>query len=291
MTALEMARYTSGRNQPLTHWNNLPIYLTTILTAVFVLGLIASAVLMSMRSPLLGWLVFAMPLDPGWSIWRLFSYVFVGQVSFFTPFSILFFYWLGVGIETHLGRAILSRMLLLITLVTPAMAALWWWSFGVPSNTLSVDNYMLMSGLLVAFATLYPITEAWGWIPFKWVAFACIACGSLMLLADRNWLGISQLWASCGAAFAYTRHAVELEHDDYESPLARLTLWFRRRKFSVVKSADSRPSRRGSEVSEPAEEMDRLLDKIAKSGLSSLTSAERSRLEKARQALLKREGR
>ena len=40
-----------------------------------------------------------------------------------------------------------------------------------------------------------------------------------------------------------------------------------------------------------AREMDRLLDKIAQSGIGSLTSAERSRLEKARQELLKREGR
>ena len=113
-----------------------------------------------------------------------------------------------------------------------------------------------------------------------------------MLLADRNWLGIAQLWASCGAAFAYTRQAVELEHDDYESPFTRISLWFRRRKFRVVQAADSRPARRGgSEASAPTEEMDRLLDKIAKSGISSLTSAERARLEKARQELLKREGR
>ena len=287
-----MARYSSGHNQPLTHWNNLPIYLTTILTAGFVLGLIASAVLMSLHSPLLGLLVFEMPLRPEWSIWRLFSYVFVGRVSFFTPFSILFFYWLGVGIETHLGRAILARLLILITLLTPALAALWWWSFDVPFNSYAIDNYMLMSGLLVAFATLYPSTEAWGWVPFKWVAFACIACGSLMLLAARDWLGIAQLWASCAASFAYIRHAVELEHDDYESPFARLTLWFRRRKFRVVKATDARTSRRGgSEVSGPAEEMDRLLDKIAKSGISSLSSAERARLEWAREALLKKEGR
>ncbi|MGB8167949.1 MAG: DUF6576 domain-containing protein [Chthoniobacteraceae bacterium] len=287
-----MARYSSGNNQPLTHWNNLPIYLTTILTAVFVLGLIVSAVFTSLNSPLLGLLVFEMPLRPEWSLWRLFTYVFIGRISFFTPFSILFFYWLGVGVETHLGRVVLSRLLILITLVTPAMAALWWWSFGVPFNSYAIDNYMLMSGLLVTFATLYPTTEAWGWIPFKWVAFACIVCGSLMLLAGRDWLGLSQLWASCAVAFAYTRHALELGYDDYESPFSRIQTWFRRRKFRVVRPGDAASSRR-SEASEsgPAEEMDRLLDKIAKSGISSLSSAERSRLEKARQALLKREGR
>src|SRR5213076_2351575 len=99
-----MARYSSGHNQPLTHWNNLPIYLTTILTAVLVAGLVISAVLMSMRSPLLEFFIFTMPLQPAWSVWRLVTYVVIGQVSFFTPFSILFFYWISVGLETHLGR-------------------------------------------------------------------------------------------------------------------------------------------------------------------------------------------
>ena len=266
-----MARYSSGNNQPLRYWNNIPIYLTTVLTAVFVLGLIASAVLTSLRSPLLGLLIFEMPLRPEWSLWRLFTYVFVGRVSFFTPFSILFFYWLASGIETHLGRVVLSRLLLLITLAVPAMAAVWWWAFGVPFNSFAIDNYMLMSGLLVTFATLYPNTEAWGWIPFKWVAFACIVCGSLMLLAGRDWLGLSQLWASCAAAFAYTRHAQELDFDDYESPLGRLQTWFRRRKFRVVRPGEPVSSRRGV-VSEsgPDEEMDRLLDKIEKSGIGSL---------------------
>jgi hypothetical protein len=187
---------------------------------------------------------------------------------------------------------VLSRLLILLALVVPAMAALWWWAFGIPFNSFAIDNYMLMSGLLVTFATLYPNTEAWGWIPFKWLAFACIACGSLMLLAGRDWLGISQLWASCAVAFAFTRHAQELEYDDYESPFGRLQTWFRRRKFRVVRSDEMSASRRGEVTGAgSADEMDRLLDKIAKSGISSLSSAERARLEKARQALLKREGR
>lgn len=286
-----MARYYSGRNQPLTHWNNLPIYLTTILAALLVVGLIVSAVLMSAQSPLLAWLIFAMPLEPGWSLWRLVSYVFIEEVSFFSPFGILFFYWMGVGIESHLGRPKLARLLVLITLVTPAVAALWWWFAGVPSNTMRWSDYMLLSGLLVAFATLYPQTEAWGWIPFKWVAFACIFCGSLMLLARNDWLALTQLWASCAAGFGYIRYAVEQEYDDYESPVSRLQTWWKRRKFRVVRTpSEATPRRRAEVEAGPAEEMDRLLDKIARSGLGSLTAKERARLEKAREELLRRSG-
>lgn len=287
-----MARYYSGNNQPLTTWNNLPIYLTTIITACFFVGLILSAVLMSAQSSILYWLAFTMPLEPSWTVWRLFTYVFVGKVSFFTPFSIFFFYWMAVGIETHLGRPKLAWLLVLITLVSPAVAAGWWWAAGVPWNSLRLDNYMLFSGLLTAFATLYPRTEAWGWVPFKWVAFACIFCGSLMLLAQGTWLELEQLWFSCAVGFGFIRYSVEQEYDDYESPVARLTTWWKRRKFRVVREpGEAAPRRRNTSDDDLAEEMDTLLDKIAKSGIDSLTSKERARLEKAREALLKREGR
>jgi hypothetical protein len=43
------------------------------------------------------------------------------------------------------------------------------------------------------------------------------------------------------------------------------------------------------EEDEPTSEVDALLDKIAKSGIGSLTAKERKRLEKAREDLMKRE--
>lgn len=287
-----MARYSYGNTPPLRYWNGLPIYLTTILTAVFVLGLIVSAVLMSMRNPLIGALVFVMPLEPAWSLWRLFTYVFINQVSFFTPFSIFFFYWMSVGIETHLGRPALARLLTLLVLTIPVVAGAWYWLAGVSSTTWLNGDYLFFSGVLAAFATLYPRTEAWGWIPFKWIAFACIVCGSLMLLASHDWVALSELWVSCAVAFGEVRRAVESDYDDYESPLSRLQLWLRRRKFRVVR-ADERPEPRRAGASEPtpADELDRLLDKITKSGIASLSAAERARLEKAREALLRKEGR
>ncbi len=284
-----MARFSSGNTPPLGHWNNVPIYLTTILTAGFVIGLLTSAVLAAAHSPLVAWLILAMPLEPGWSLWRLVTYVFVNQVSFFTPFSIFFFYWMSLGIETHLGRPTLARLLTLLVLVVPAVAAAWWFGLGRSSSTFTNGDYVFFSGMLVAFATLYPATEAWGWIPFKWVAFACIVCGSLMLLAGNDWVALTQLWASCGVAFAFMRHAGEAEHDDYESPLDRLRFWFRSRKFRVVKPEPR--ERRISPADASSEELDRLLDKIAKSGINSLTAAERTRLEKAREDLLRKEQR
>ena len=281
-----MARYLSRNNDPLTRWNNHPVYLTTILTGLFILGLVVSAVLGSMRSPLGAMLVFTMPLEPAWSLWRLVTYIFVGQLSFFTPFAILCFYWWSMGIETHVGRTVLSKLLALLVLVGPLVCVVRWKMLG--AFDVAAGNYAFTCGLLIAFATLYPNTEAWGWIPFKWVAFACVVSGSLMLLADRNWGDLSQLWASCVVGFAYMNHAKELDHDDYESPFARFGKLFERKpKFRVLPAPVVR--RRNVDELDELESIDPLLDKIARTGMASLTAKERARLEKAREALIKKD--
>ena len=276
-----MARYLSRNNDPLTNWNNHPVYLTTILTGLFIIGLILTAV----AGPLAGLLIFRMPLVPEWSLWRLVTYVFVGEMSFFTPFAIFCFYCWSMGIETHVGRTVLAKLLALLLLTSPLVTVICW-KLGVP--TVAAGNYSFTCGILIAFATLYPNTEAWGWVPFKWLAFACVACGSLMLLSNRSWGELSQLWASCAVGFAYMRHAKELDYDDAESPFARLGKLFERKpKFRVV----PRPAnaRRVVEDADEIESIDPLLDKIARTGMASLTAKERARLEKAREALMKKD--
>lgn len=290
-----MARYLSGPTLPYGKWNGIPIYLTTILTAVFILVLIVTAIAGSLDSPLVEVLNFTMPLRPAWSLWRLFTYVFLGQISFFTPFAVFCFYWFAVGIETHLGRGVLTRLLILLALTVPAIAAIFWWAFHEPSNALlsGTNSYMMASGLLVAFATLYPQTEAWGWIPFKWMAFACIFCGSLMLLRDHAFIGwqpLIELWVSCLVAFLYVRYAKDLEYDDYVSPVAQVKNLFRRKpKFRVVPAPSNAAYR--AVINEPESELDALLDKIAKSGMDSLTPKEKASLQKAREALLRKDQR
>jgi hypothetical protein len=285
-----MARYYSGENQPLGTWNNIPIYLTTIFTALLVVGFIGTAILQSAGSMLEELFIFGMPLYPAWTVWRVFTYVFINPLNFFTPFGIWCFYWFAVGIETHLGRVRLSQLVALLTLVPVVFIACLWWGFGIPSGVGRMD--LLLAGLLVAFATLYPNTEALGWIPFKWMAFACIFCGSLMYFAHREWMPLIELWLSCVAGFAFIRLSKEQEYDDYVSPFSRLKTYFRRKpKLRVMPSPQQAAVRRSPVVDEPPSELDVLLDKIAKSGMGSLTPKERAQLEKAREALMRKDKR
>jgi hypothetical protein len=285
-----MARYYSGPTQPLGTWNNIPIYLATILTAALGVGFIGSVILVSAGGEsLLSLLIFSIPMMPSWSVWRLFTYVLVDQIDFFTPFSIAFFYWFAAGIETHLGRPVLVRLLISLLLVPVAFGAVLWWGREISTSTAGI--FLLTSGMLVAFATLYPNTEAWGWIPFRWMAFACIFCGSLMLL--RRPIELAELWASCAVGFVVIRQSKEAEYDDYESPLLRVKQFFRKKpKLRVMPPPPVGSRYRDTPpAAEPASELDALLDKIAKSGMASLTAKEKAQLERAREALLRKDQR
>jgi hypothetical protein len=295
-----MARYLSRESEPYGKWKGIPIYLTTILCAALVIGLIVTAFLGSARSPLVRDFIFAFPMSH-WTGWlSVITYPFIDNINFFTPFGIMVFYWLAVGIETHLGRSALVKLLVIITLVPVAVSAVAWWGFSMPTYfpTFSLvglsGTSLILGALLIAFATLYPNAEFWGWVPFKWVAFACFVCGSLMAVAQRDVMSVSALWLSCLAAFLFIRHAVEQEYDDHVPLTVRIRSWFRRKpKFRVVprarKTEASHIREESGDDDELDGEVDDLLEKIARNGIASLTARERARLEEARENLLKKE--
>ena len=286
-----MARYMSRDTEPLAKWRGIPIYLTTVFTALLIAGFLMSAGLAAARSPLLVSLVFRTPVD-SWTGWlSVLSYPFVSRVDFFTPLSIVCFYWWAAGIESHLGRRPLVRLLGILVLLPVAFLSLL--SLGGAPHGMLAGQFLITAGLLVAFATLYPQAEWAGWIPFKYLAFASILCGSLMFIAEHDWLGVAGLWIVCVASFLFIRHAIEQEYDDHVPFGARIRSWFQRKpKFRVVQRTRDTISSRSFEDDgddEPASEMDALLDKIARNGLASLSSNERARLELAREELLKKE--
>lgn len=268
-------------NQPITWFRRVPIYATTIFTALLVAGLIASVVLASLRLTVP--LQFLPPQFLSGYVWQVLTYPFLGMPNFFTALGILCFYSWGLEVEKYIGRAQFITLLVFLVLAESLTCLAWWWGIGFPS--VAAGNYHIIAALLIAFATLYPNVEFFGWIPLKWFAFVCLALGSLMYLPDRHWPGLTQLWATCGASFAYIRF---LQRGG-KIQLPDFTKLFRRRpKLRVL----PRPARsNATERTEPqaADELDALLDKIGRSGLASLTPRERAKLEKAREALMKKD--
>jgi membrane associated rhomboid family serine protease len=277
-----MTGYLSPEDQrPLTNWGRLPVFAATILTAAYAAGLILSVVLASARIDLTRF-AFIPPAFLGGALWQPITYSFIDTPSFFTPLGLLCLYSWGLEIERYLGRTRFLKLYALLIVVQPLVACLWWWSSRTPQAV--AGNYPLLAGVLIAFATLYPNIEFVGWIPLKWFAFACFTMGSLMYLPDHNWPALSVLWVVCACAFGYVRFLQR--GGTVELPRPVRALFRRRPKFSVVQP---RPSRRGAPAADAADSVDPLLDKIAKSGIASLTTKERATLERAREALLKKE--
>jgi hypothetical protein len=272
--------------QPIRYVGRVPVYATTILTALFAVALVLQALLLSARVNLSS-LRFTAPFFLSGDVWQPLTYAFLGQLSFFTPLGLFCFYSWGIEIERYLGRARFVKFFLLLLLLQPLVLCLWWWGFKVPST--HIGNYQIVAAKLIGFATLYPNIEYLGWIPLKWFAFACVVIGSLMYFPERNWVDLSLLWATCGAAFGYIRFLQAGGSDELGEQFTKL---FRRGpKLRVL--ATPQASGRSRSSSEPSEvdSIDPLLDKIAKSGLESLSAKERARLEQARAALMKKEGR
>jgi hypothetical protein len=255
-------------NQPITWWGRVPVYLTTIITAVFTAALVAQAVLMAARVDLTG-LAFAPQAFLHGAVWQPLTYAFLGQLSFFTPLGLLCLYQWGVEVERYLGR---PRFLALFAqlLAVPLVVGLGWYTaLGAGGAMMIAGNYPLLAGLLIAFATLYPGIEYLGWVPLKWFAFVCVVAGSLMDLADRNYLALTILLGNCAAAWAYIRWLQvggEVRWPAWQA-------WLRRKRLRVLPDPEPRPAAGRADA-----DVDAILDKISRSGMASLTAAEREQL-------------
>jgi hypothetical protein len=267
--------------QPIRYFGRVPVYATTILTAVFALGVVVVTMLASAQVNPAALLGFSPASFLRGAIWTPVTYAFVSMPSFFTVLALLCFYTWAVEVERYLGRARFLALFALLLLALPALAGLW---HTIGGGYPIVGNYELTAAFLVAFATLYPGIEFFGWIPLKWFAFASCAISSLMYFPRHDWFGLSLLWVELAIAFFFIRHLQSGHSSGFAALLERLKP---RPKFRVLPPPGS--SRRAEGDSDVTSEMDVLLDKIAKSGMSSLTSKERTQLERAREALLKKD--
>src|SRR5207237_9266317 len=124
-------------------------------------------------------------------------------------------------------------------------------------------------GIFVAFATIYPSAELLLRITAKWMALILAAIYTLQLLAFHAWSDLAVVWISIATAFFFIRlRGVGPELAWWENVKGHLQS---KPKLRVV---PKEPSTRREE-GDVYESIDPILDKIAKSGIGSLTLSER----------------
>lgn len=273
---------------PLFTIGKFPVWLTTLFTAGLAVGIIATSLLASAGFPL-GIFAFTAPAFLHGAVWQPLTYLWVDWPTFFSVFGLIFFYSVGIEFERYFARGGFLKLITTLIGVEVLGALIVWWTTGTVIQPIGTrlsglsGNYHLMAGLLVAFATLYPNIEFIGWLPMKWFVFACIAIGSLMYFPLHAWGTLLVFWAICLAGFLWIRY----QTGALAVPMPKLPSFRKRPKLRVMPKPSAEDLEK--EIDEPMAEVDALLDKIAKSGIASLSAKERARLEKAREDLMKRE--
>jgi membrane associated rhomboid family serine protease len=269
---------TSDDYRPVAWIGRYPVRIITIITALYVLGMFVTVALQTANSNFLVF-AFSYPTFISGAYWQPFTCTFIQAANFFVLFNFLFLYWSGREVETFLGRRHFIQLFLMLMLIPPLVISAWaplahhWIYFG---------SYEVCIGMFIAFATLYPNIELFGWVTLKWLAFAGIILGSMQDLPNRNWGNLSVLWTMCLASFLYIRFVqgqVPINFERFRFPR-------RRPRLHIVQKA---ATRRVVEPEDVYASVDPILDKIAKSGIGSLTTSERRALDRARARLLKKE--
>lgn len=275
----------SEEHQPVTWWRGHPVYAAHLLVAVFTVSMLVTTILQAAHVyTLAAWLPFDSSLVLQGQVWRIFTYGLVNPPSLPFVIDMVMIAWFGREVERAFGRRKFFALYGGIYLLPPLLLTLL--GFWVHSGRAGEFGAL---ALFVAFATLYPGALMMFNVLAKWAALILIAIFSLIFIAANDWRELFWLWTTTGFAYAFVRH----EQGHFSLPRLR---WPRRApKLRTVPDLPAKKSGAAPRSAPAAEtsmaEVDALLDKIAKSGIGSLTAAERAKLDAARADLLRREAR
>ncbi len=271
---------TSDDYKPVTWVGRFPVDVTTLLVGLHsVLAVILCLLWPTRLASLATYFYFDSSDILSGQIWRLVTYAFVHPPSQLLWFAIEMYmlYVFGREVEKFIGRRAFIVLYALLLLAPAIIVTLW----GVMRPIRFSGSGQLHFAVFVAFATIYPETELFLGIRAKWVALVLGAIGVLSAFAVGDWVGLVILTVTFASAFIFIRaRGVGSELMWWENLKARLQP---KPKFKVVPKPAA-PRRTEEDV---YESVDPILEKIAKSGIGSLTPNERRQLDRARNRLLK----
>jgi membrane associated rhomboid family serine protease len=294
------AAFYSGENEPLFYLGEFPVRLITLLVAAHSAAMVAVALLLAAgRSSLLDLLAYSSTGVAHGEAWRLFTYAFVAGPSIWFLFEMLMLYYFGREVENGLGWKRFAILYAGLVLLGPLLMQGVAWA-GIPQHLAGAQEVNF--AVFAAFVAMHPSARFFFGLAARWVFLGLLAISSLQLLADHQSPRVLVLLASSLLAVMLVRKA------GFEEPLfgifpgwALPRFPVRKPRFSVLKggggggisSAPAKGDHSSGGVAgpDPELEMDRLLEKISKGGIGSLSDQERGALEQARQAILQRGGR
>ena len=274
-----MTRYDAAEDsQPVMWLQGHAVYTAHFIVLVYVVSMLLTTGFLAFGvSPWFVWLPFDRDAVLRGEVWRLVTYGLVNPPSLWFVVDMFMLAWFGRELEKFFGRRIFRRLYACLYLLSPLLFTLIgaWLPMHLAGETGAF-------ALFIAFATLYPGVAFFFNILAKWLAVILVALYTLIALANRDLPGLISLWSTAGFAHGFVRY------EQGRFTLPSLNFWRRKPRFRVL--PDLPPERSARAPDKSMAEIDALLDKIAQSGLASLTPKERAKLDQSRSDLLKKRG-
>jgi membrane associated rhomboid family serine protease len=278
-----MSRYSYPSNEdqePVTWLAGHAIYGAHLIVVVFVASLLATTLLLTFNAGgLLTWIGFESDAVLKGQVWRVVTYGLVNPPSLWFIVDMFMIVWFGRELEKFFGRRTFLLLYSGLYLITPLLFTL-----GGLHWPLTLSGAPGALALFTAFATLYPNVALCYGILAKWAAALLVGIFALIHLSSHNWPELLALAATAGFAFLFVRHA---------QGRFSLPAWPARKALPAspagrLPSPSARPVKNVTPDPKSAlmGEMDAILDQIATSGMDSLSSDQRARLDAAREHLL-----
>lgn len=263
----------------MTWFRGHPIYAAYLVVIVFSVSMIITAVAGN-------WLIINLAFIServfSGEIWRVLTYGLVSVPTVRFAIDMLMIIWFGRDVEKVIGGRSFLIFFGIIYLITPLAYTL----VGLLTPTVRAGQSGALA-VFVAFAVYYPNATIILNVLAKWGASVLVSIYALMAVSDRDWAALASILATSGFAYACVRY----QQGRLTLPSFRLPK--RQPKFEVLpggaQSSKGTSTKSSSAAPRPVRdtttaEMDALLDKIARSGMGSLTSEERARLDAAAKA-------
>lgn len=291
-------------SQPLGHFKNYPVYLATVVVAVHVVSMLAGVVIspQSYGEALAFSPNTFSPLGQPWR-WITYSFVHVPRIWFLLEMYLLFSF--ARDIEANFGRKVLIRLYAALILLPPLLMALAYYSGAGNPQTIAGSNLSTFC-LFMGICLMHPGAPLFGipWLTYKVVGPILLGMSMLTYLAARDWTGLVVLLSCCVMVYKMLRsHGLPQRFEAIKEALQNALPARQAKTPGGPPRAATRPGRSSgsgaasspSKYYEPkikpkadlaperkaVEEVDAILDKIARSGMDSLTAAEKAALQKA----------
>jgi membrane associated rhomboid family serine protease len=288
-----------GPSDPWFRVGSVDVTTTTFLCAICVLSFFVYAV----DKSVLIWLAFVPDSVSGGQVWRVITWPLVNPPGIMVALSIFLMWRFGNDLEGQFGRVRFLRFLIACTVVPALFTTLAQYLITGGGSVLGIQT--LGFAVFVAFVAEHPRAQFFFGIPAWILAVVIVGVNALQYLGDRLFLSLFFDFVLLAVTLILLR-AFGFGHDVQWVPLVRLPDFMtsdgtgKKAKAKPVKAARSKSasskgrsepivgpwagSGSGPAATATQHDVDRILDKIAASGMSSLTPAEKATLEAASRA-------